>query len=187
MPASTRRTFGSSEPEREHVALLSYLPLKSYWRNPVFFFYTAQVVKQLASAEGVLGYSVLARPLSKQFWTLSAWKDDAALRTFVQYPHHVRIMTALAPHVGETKRFFAEPAIVVRTGTAIRPPFRFAAACTLLGLSRRSREIPRSSHSSVFGLKKSPQRNLLLNSPFRPSRLRLCSCSRKEASSHYEN
>jgi quinol monooxygenase YgiN len=106
MPASTRRTFGSSEPEREYVALLSYLPLKSYWRIPVFFFYTAQVVKQLASTEGVLGYSVLARPLSKQFWTLSAWKDDAALRTFVQYPHHVRIMTALAPHVGETKRFF---------------------------------------------------------------------------------
>jgi hypothetical protein len=53
--------------------------------------------------EGVLGYSVLARPLSKQFWTLSAWKDDAALGTFVQYPPHVRIMTALTPHMGETK------------------------------------------------------------------------------------
>jgi hypothetical protein len=33
----------------------------------------------LASAEGMLGYSVLARPLSKRFWTLSSWKDDAAL------------------------------------------------------------------------------------------------------------
>jgi hypothetical protein len=41
------------------------------------------VTKQLASAEGVLGYSVLARPLSKLFWTLSMWKDEAALRTFV--------------------------------------------------------------------------------------------------------
>jgi quinol monooxygenase YgiN len=58
---------------------------------------------QLASADGVLGYSVLARPLSKQFWTLSAWKDDAALRTFVQYPPHVRIMNALAHHMDETK------------------------------------------------------------------------------------
>jgi quinol monooxygenase YgiN len=83
--------------------LLSYLPLKSYWRIPIFFFYTAQVVKQLASAEGMLGYSVLARPLSKRFWTLSAWKDEAALRTFVQYPPHVRIMTALASHMGDTK------------------------------------------------------------------------------------
>ena len=103
MPASPWRTFGSLEPERDYVALLSYLPLKSYWRIPFFFLYTAQVVKQLASAEGMLGYSVLARPLSKRFWTLSAWKDDAALRSFVQYPPHVRIMTALAPHMGETK------------------------------------------------------------------------------------
>jgi hypothetical protein len=82
---------------------LSYLPLKSYWRIPIFFFYTAQVMKQLASADGVLGYSVLARPLSKQFWTLSSWKDEVALLAFVQHPPHVRIMTALAPHMGETK------------------------------------------------------------------------------------
>ena len=47
-------------------------------------------MKQLASAEGVLGYSVLARP--KRFWTLSAWKDEAALHAFVQFPPHVRII-----------------------------------------------------------------------------------------------
>ncbi len=35
------------------VALLSYLPLKSNWSVPPFFLYTAQVVKQLASAPGV--------------------------------------------------------------------------------------------------------------------------------------
>ena len=81
--------------------MLSYLPLKSYWRIPFFFLYTTQVVKHLASAEGVLGYSVLARP--KRFWTLSAWKDEAALHAFVQHPPHVRIMTALNPHMGETK------------------------------------------------------------------------------------
>jgi quinol monooxygenase YgiN len=103
MPASPWRALGAADPNGEYVALLSYLPLKSYWRIPHFFLYTAQVTKQLASAEGMLGYSVLARPLSKQFWTLSAWKDDAALRTFVQYPPHVRIMTALTPHMGETK------------------------------------------------------------------------------------
>ena len=103
MPASPWRTFGSPEPERDYVALLSYLPLKSYWRIPHFLFYTVQVVKQLASAEGMLGYSVLARLVSKRFWTLSAWKDEAALRAFVQHPPHVRIMTALTPHMGETK------------------------------------------------------------------------------------
>ena len=85
MPASPWRSFGSPDPKGEFVALLSYLPLKSYWRMPSFFLYTAQVAKQLASAQGLLGYSVLARPLSKRFWTLSAWKDEEALRAFVQH------------------------------------------------------------------------------------------------------
>jgi hypothetical protein len=31
------------------------------------------------------------------------WKDDTALRAFVQHPPHVRIMTALTPHMGETQ------------------------------------------------------------------------------------
>lgn len=90
-------------PGGDFVALLSYLPLKSYWRIPWFFLYTAQVMKQLASAEGLLGYSVLARPLAKRFWTLSAWESEATLRAFVQHPPHVRIMTKLTPYMGETK------------------------------------------------------------------------------------
>jgi quinol monooxygenase YgiN len=103
MPASPWRTFSSPDPNGDFVALLSYLSLKSYWRVPQFFVYTAQVMRQLAAAQGLLGYSVLARPLSKRFWTLSAWENEAALRAFVQHPPHVRLMAALAPHMGETK------------------------------------------------------------------------------------
>ncbi len=103
MPESPWRRFGSVDSEGEYLALLSYLPLKSYWRVLPFFLYTAQVVKQLASAPGLLGYSVLARPLSKRFWTLSAWDGEAALRAFVQHPPHVRIMVKLTPHMGETR------------------------------------------------------------------------------------
>ena len=103
MPASPWRTFGSPDPNGDVVALLSYLPLKSYWRVLPFFVYTAQVVKQLAKADGLLGYSLLARSLSKRFWTLSAWENEEALRAFVQDPPHVRIMTALAPHMDRTK------------------------------------------------------------------------------------
>lgn len=103
MPASPWRTFGSPDPKGDFVALLSYLPLKNYWRVVPFFLYTTQVVKQLATANGLLGYSLLARPLSKRFWTLSAWQNEAALRAFVQHPPHVRIMTALASHMDKTK------------------------------------------------------------------------------------
>jgi quinol monooxygenase YgiN len=103
MPASPWRTFGSPDPNGDVVALLSYLPLKSYWRILPFMVYAAQVVKQLAKADGLLGYSLLARPLSKRFWTLSAWENEKALRAFVQNPPHARIMTALGPHMGKTK------------------------------------------------------------------------------------
>jgi quinol monooxygenase YgiN len=103
MPASPWRTLGSPDPNGDFVALLSYLPLKSYLRVVPFFFYTAQVMKQLASAQGLLGYSLLARPLSKRFWTLSAWRNEDALRAFVQHPPHARIMAALTPHMDKTK------------------------------------------------------------------------------------
>jgi hypothetical protein len=44
MPASPWRTFGSPDPNGDFVALLSYLPLKSYWRVFPFVFYTACVM-----------------------------------------------------------------------------------------------------------------------------------------------
>ena len=103
MPAKPWRTFGSPDPNGDFAALLSYLPLKSYWRVLAFGIYTAQVVRQLATADGLVGYSLLARPLSKRFWTLSVWKNEEALRAFVQHPPHVHIMTALGLDMGETK------------------------------------------------------------------------------------
>lgn len=111
MPATPWRSFGFVNPDSDLVALLSYLPLKSFWRVPPFFFYTLQVTRQLASAPGLVGYSVLAHPIDKEFWTLSAWKDDAWLRAFVQSPPHVQLMKTLAPHMGETKfvRWLVKP------------------------------------------------------------------------------
>jgi hypothetical protein len=103
MPVSPWRTCGSPDPSGDFVALLSFLPLRSYWRVFPFVFYTAQVMKQLASAQGLLGYSLLARPLSKRFWTLSAWQNEEALRAFVHLPPHQRIMAALTPHMHKTQ------------------------------------------------------------------------------------
>jgi quinol monooxygenase YgiN len=99
MPATPWKTFGVLDPNGDFTALLSYLPLKSYWRVLPFFYYTAQVAKQLASAEGLLGYSLLARPLSKRFWTLSAWENEKALGAFVRHAPHQRIMAELSPHM----------------------------------------------------------------------------------------
>jgi heme-degrading monooxygenase HmoA len=85
------------------VALVSSLPLKSHWRIPAFVRYSVQIAKQLNSAPGLLGYSLLARVLAKRFWTLSVWENDEALREFVEKAPHVKVMASIAPHVGETK------------------------------------------------------------------------------------
>lgn len=102
MPASPWRSFGNTEPEREYLALLSFLPLKSFLHLPTFLWGTAGVIRQLAAAQGLMAYSLLARPIRKNFWTLSVWQDEAALKTFIDHPPHVRLMSSLAPHMGET-------------------------------------------------------------------------------------
>lgn len=96
------RAFGTPQPDLEYAALLSYLPLKSIWRVPSFMVYTVRVMRQLASAEGLVGYSLLAHPFAKKFWTLSVWQSEAALQSFVRRAPHRNIMASLAPHMLKT-------------------------------------------------------------------------------------
>ena len=70
---------------------------------PAFLLGTVGVTKQLAATQGLIAYSVLARPIKKKFWTLSVWQDEAALKAFIHHPPHVRLMGSLTPHMGETR------------------------------------------------------------------------------------
>jgi len=54
------------------------------------------------SNQGVIGYSLLARSLKGEFWTLSAWSDGSTLHDFVRTSTHVRAMSALRWHMGQT-------------------------------------------------------------------------------------
>ena len=62
-----------------------------------------------ASGEAVGISAGLARlfgsspPALQAILTLSAWKDEEALRAFVQNSPHLRLMAAFAPHMDETK------------------------------------------------------------------------------------
>ena len=103
MPAIPWKSFGQPDSNAEYVALISSLPLKSYWAMPAFFRFSKQIGTQLKTAKGLIGYSLLARPLTKRFWTLSAWESDEALRNFVHSPPHVAVMAEIRPRMGETK------------------------------------------------------------------------------------
>jgi hypothetical protein len=62
-----------------------------------------QVRRQLASASGLIGYSLKAKPVARMYWTLSAWNDEEALQTFVEQSPHLEVMSALVPDMGPTR------------------------------------------------------------------------------------
>jgi hypothetical protein len=97
------RSYFRAAPERDYVALLSYLPLNSAWSLPRLVVYSTRIQRQLRTSSGLIGYSLRARLASKQFWTLSAWEDAAILQAFVAARPHVAVMKAMAPHMGATR------------------------------------------------------------------------------------
>jgi hypothetical protein len=97
------QSHSRAAPERDYVALLSYLPLNSGWSIPRLLLYATRIRRQLRTSVGLVGYSLLARLAAKRFWTLSVRENETALRAFVAAPPHATVMKALAPHMGETR------------------------------------------------------------------------------------
>ena len=96
-------TLAQADANCEYFALLSYLPLKKYRAIPSFFRFTYQIQGQLRNTPGITGYSLRAKPLSRNFWTLSAWADEKALMEFVMKIPHAQAMKGLMPYMGPTK------------------------------------------------------------------------------------
>jgi hypothetical protein len=91
------------EPGTGYLVMASHLPLKRITATVRFFRAVFAVRKQLATADGLIGYTLRAEPLARDYWTLSVWTDNTALRQFMRTPPHVQVMTSLKPHMGPTK------------------------------------------------------------------------------------
>ena len=90
------KSFGEPQPEREYLALLTFLPLRRLSKLPRFFAYIRKIRYQLdAGPDGLIGYSLLAKPLRSNYWTLSVWDDVAALGRFIQEAPHRDAMREL--------------------------------------------------------------------------------------------
>jgi quinol monooxygenase YgiN len=96
-------TFVPPDANRDYVALLSYLPLNKYRAIPAFLRFSFQIQKQLRGTPGVIGYSLRAKALNRNFWTLSVWEDQQALMDFVAKNPHGDAMRAMTLHMGRTK------------------------------------------------------------------------------------
>jgi quinol monooxygenase YgiN len=102
VPAKPWVTFRQPDPEREYLVLLTVLPLKHLRDLGAFLLYTWRILGQLRRTPGLLGYSLLAHILQRQFWTLSVWEDEAALQQFVVAYPHSHVMRALQEKMGQT-------------------------------------------------------------------------------------
>ena len=90
------------EAGHDYVVMASHLPLTRWSSTVRFFRGVGAVRKQLASTEGLVGYTLRARPLRRDYWTLSVWQDEGALRAFMRTPPHVGLMSSLKPVMGQT-------------------------------------------------------------------------------------
>lgn len=91
------------EADREYVVLASSIPARSRSSTGRLFRGASAVRKQLAGTDGVVGFSLLARPWRKQYATLSVWVDEGALAAFADESPHHRLMSELSPDMGPTK------------------------------------------------------------------------------------
>jgi hypothetical protein len=80
--------------------MASDLPLKRISATVRFFRGVSAVRRQLAAADGLVGYALRAKPLARDYRTVSAWTDDRALREFMRTPPHVQLMASLKPTWG---------------------------------------------------------------------------------------
>ena len=103
MPEVRWKSFAEVSPEREYLALISYLRLKRYRTIPRFLSFARDIEAQLRESKGLVGYSLRAHLFSRRFLTLSLWEGEQALGEFVRKIPHGRVMTAIVPHMDATK------------------------------------------------------------------------------------
>ena len=82
--------------------MASSLPLRRFGATFRFFRFVRAIRAQLAHTDGLIGCSLWAKPIAKRYWTLSVWRDEAALMTFMRSSPHAEVMKSLRTDMGPT-------------------------------------------------------------------------------------
>lgn len=93
------------------VVMASHFKVRGFRHVLPFFIDALRVHRQVRRAEGAYGISLVARPVRREFWTLSAWRDQAALQAMVRTEPHRTVMKRHRPAMAESAfRFWTVPA-----------------------------------------------------------------------------
>jgi quinol monooxygenase YgiN len=110
MPALPWVPRRAVEPGCTYVAMASRLPVRRRRSIPGFLRDALAISRQLARADGMVGYALDAELARKTFWTFSVWEDQATLDAFVSSDPHRAIIRRLRPLMGPTRfEFFQIP------------------------------------------------------------------------------
>lgn len=74
------------------VVQVSRLELKHLRHVPGFMLAALRLRQSVLRSDGALGVSLVARPLERTFWTLSAWVDTDAIEMFTRSEAHRSVM-----------------------------------------------------------------------------------------------
>jgi hypothetical protein len=93
------------------VVMASRFKLRT-WRHVLpFFLDSMRIHRQVRAADGAYGVSLEAHPLKREFFTLSTWRDDAAVKALVKAEPHRSAMRKYHPAMQDAAfRFWSAPA-----------------------------------------------------------------------------
>lgn len=111
MPTLRWTTVDTPAPDTDAFVMASRFEVHSLKDVPRFFVQSLRAWKQVCGAPGAYGASLIAQPLKRTFWTLSAWEDKAALYGYARTEPHRSIMQGLRPTMkGSVFTFWEVPA-----------------------------------------------------------------------------
>lgn len=90
--STARQTADTVGPGPAAFVQVSQLELLRLRRVPGFLVAALRLRREVLRTDGALGVSLVAHPLRKTFWTLSAWTDTDAISRFTRSDAHRTVM-----------------------------------------------------------------------------------------------
>ena len=106
MPALPWTARTAPDPDATYVVMGSRLPLRGYRFVPRFLAHSMKIRRQLATADGLIGYALNARLVQKEFWTVSVWQSREELEHFAAADPHATIIRTKPERMAQSKFVF---------------------------------------------------------------------------------
>ena len=95
MPLPPLHWSAPAPPGAEAHLMASRFEVRTFADALRFLLRTPAVWKHVKSAPGAYSASLIADPLNRTFWTLSAWESEKALHAYARAEPHRSVMTGL--------------------------------------------------------------------------------------------